>query len=437
MASIELHPTRERAAGQRSNVRQSNIPSAYAQGYRRTAELSGCLVDFVVQLLPTPEELAIKEDVRKLLERLIRTIEPQSRLLSFGSTANGFGLRNSDMDLCCLIDCDVVPTSASDMVTSLGLLLERETKFQVKPLPHARIPIIKLSLEPSQGLPYGIACDIGFENRLALENTRLLLSYATIDPMRVRTLVLFLKVWSKRRRINSPYVGTLSSYGYVLLVLYFLVHVKNPPVLPNLQQMPPLRPMSYVETHLNDHNIWFFDDIDFLRKSWSSANLDNVAELLIEFFRYFAREFPFNTGVASVRTGLMKKEAKGWSNESDLINIRDCNRLCVEDPFEITYNVARTVTKDGLFLIRGEFMRASKILTSKYESPVTVLSHLCEEREDAQAPFPSESQPSQIRLSTTQTVSAPSFLPVPSLPSSFPGQLEFTRADAQFATVAN
>jgi len=72
------------------------------------------------------------------------------------------------------------------------------------------------------------------------------------------------KVWSKRRcvfcqrspiwhplmfhyrKINAPYKGTLSSYGYVLLVIYFLVHVKNPPVLPNLQQMPPLRPISPV-----------------------------------------------------------------------------------------------------------------------------------------------------------------------------------------------
>ena len=59
------------------------------------AELSQCLIDFVVQLLPTQEEMAVKEDVRKLLERLIHTIEPESRLLSFGSTANGFSLRNS------------------------------------------------------------------------------------------------------------------------------------------------------------------------------------------------------------------------------------------------------------------------------------------------------------------------------------------------------
>jgi hypothetical protein len=66
-----------------------------------------------------------------------------------------------------------------------------ETKFHVKPLPHARIPIVKLSLDPSPALPLGIACDIGFENRLALENTRLLYCYAVIDPTRLRTLVLF------------------------------------------------------------------------------------------------------------------------------------------------------------------------------------------------------------------------------------------------------
>jgi len=60
-----------------------------------TTNLSRDLHNFVLQLLPTAEEMAVKEDVRKLLERLIRTIEPDSRLLSFGSTANGFSLRNS------------------------------------------------------------------------------------------------------------------------------------------------------------------------------------------------------------------------------------------------------------------------------------------------------------------------------------------------------
>ncbi|KAF9480270.1 hypothetical protein BDN70DRAFT_620917 [Pholiota conissans] len=355
-----------------------------ASKQRFVADLSQCLFDFVIQLLPTQEEMAVKEDVRKLLERLIRTIEPDSRLLSFGSTANGFSLRNSDMDLCCLIDSEE-RLAATDLVTMLGDLLERETKFHVKPLPHARIPIVKLSLDPSPGLPLGIACDIGFENRLALENTRLLMCYAMIDPTRVRTMVLFLKVWSKRRKINSPYKGTLSSYGYVLLVIYFLVHVKNPPVLPNLQQMPPLRPISKEDTHLNGHNLWFFDDIDLLRQRWHSENVDTVAELLIDFFRYYSRDFSYNTGVASIRAGLLKKDSKGWQNELSSARFNDArerNRLCIEDPFETDYNVARCVTKDGLYTIRGEFMRAVRILQTRPERAIVALADLCEERKD-------------------------------------------------------
>ncbi|KAH0834060.1 hypothetical protein J3R83DRAFT_11344 [Lanmaoa asiatica] len=390
-------------------VHTQNQRSRHASKHRFfIVELSQALFDFVIQLLPTPEEMAVKEDVRKLLERLIRTIEPGSHLLSFGSTANGFSLRNSDMDLCCLIDSHE-RLSASDLVTMLGDLLERETKFHVKPLPHARIPIVKLSLDPSPGLPSGIACDIGFENRLALENTRLLMCYAMIDPTRVRTLVLF------RKKINSPYQGTLSSYGYVLLVIYFLVHVKNPPVLPNLQQMPPLRPISQVstehrpnshthpvqeDTHIGGYNTWFFDDIELLCQRWQSSNTESVAELLIDFFRYYSRDFSYNTGVASIRAGLLKKDSKGWQNDlsnSKFNDARERNRFCIEDPFETDFNVARCVTKEGLYQIRGEFMRASRILAMRPRA-ILALSQLCEEKAvPSQGPFSAGTSPMQSR----------------------------------------
>lgn len=190
------------------------------------------------------------------------------------------------MDLCCLSK-EAAPRPASELVELLGSLIERgtvtqgsqaisrhlwtdplsvlcsatETTFHVKMLPRARIPIIKLTMPPTPTVPFGMACDIGFENRLALENTRLLLTYAMIDS-RLRIVVLFrecslfaragpvpgficmntqltplhlvctVKVWTKRRKINNPYRGTLSSYGFVLLVIHFLAQVKTPAVLP-------------------------------------------------------------------------------------------------------------------------------------------------------------------------------------------------------------
>ncbi|KNZ62549.1 hypothetical protein VP01_1256g5 [Puccinia sorghi] len=296
------------------------------------------------------------------------------------------------------------PTPA-EMVMILGKLIQEETAFTVKMLPKARIPIIKLSLPPSLGQPFGLSCDIGFENRLALENTRLLLTYAMVDP-RMRTMVLFLKVWSKRRRINDPYLGTLSSYGYVLLVIYYLVNGRKAPVLPNLQQLPPPRVTSPEESVYEGHDIYFFDDLDALPRFWVGMNRENVGELLIEFFRFFSSSFRYTHDVISVRTpgGLLSKESKGWMHDiieeskdgrGGFLKI-DLNRLCIEDPFQTNYNVARTVTRDGLFTvgalrsliflpslqIRGEFMRAVRVLSTRTDRLDVMIRELCEERQE-------------------------------------------------------
>ncbi|ODN96431.1 hypothetical protein L198_04145 [Cryptococcus wingfieldii CBS 7118] len=312
----------------------------------------------------------------------------------------------ADMDLVVLIDDSGAKLDPGNFVESMAVLLERETNFNVKPLPRARIPILKLELAPSSALPFGIACDIGIENRLAIENTRLLLTYATIDPARVRTLVLFLKVWSKRRRINSPYRGTLSSYGFTLMVLYFLVHVKQPPVLPNLQRIMPMRPLEEDEVMLEGRNVYFFDDVETLRREWSSVNFESVGELLVDFFRYFSHDFQFNNSVLSLRAGQLTKESKGWVNDIDVGGLnemaRDRNRLCIEDPFEISYNVARTVTKDGLYTIRGEFMRATRILTQRPDRAVLALAELCREREDELQRAPRSSSPAPRALSANR-----------------------------------
>lgn len=182
------------------------------------------------------------------------------------------------------------------------------------------------------------------------------------------------KVWTKRRKLNSPYTGTLSSYGYTLLMIFFLSHVKRPVVLPNLQQIPPSATSTRsANVTLNGNNIYFYDDVATLRKEWSSSNTENVGELLIDFFRYFSKEYVYSKDVISIRTegGLLSKDGNVWSSE-----------LCIEDPFQSGYNVARTVTRDGLYTIRGEFMRASRILTSRSDRGSHVIDELCEERED-------------------------------------------------------
>ena len=79
--------------------------------------------------------------------------------------------------------------------------------------------------------------DITINNHLALINTKMLREYATIDP-RMRHLVLLVKYWAKRRKVNDAYVGTLSSYAYALMCIAHLQR-RVPPVLPVLHEMPP------------------------------------------------------------------------------------------------------------------------------------------------------------------------------------------------------
>lgn len=65
------------------------------------------------------------------------------------------------------------------------------------------------------------------------------------------------------------------------MVLYFLVHVKQPPVLPNLQRIMPMRPLEEEEVMLEGRNVYFFDDVETLRREWSSVNFESVGELYV------------------------------------------------------------------------------------------------------------------------------------------------------------
>ena len=49
-------------------------------------------------------------------------------------------------------------------------------------------------------------------------------------------------------------------------------------------------------------------------------NTDPVWNRLIDFFRYYSRDFMYNNGVASIRAGLLKKDSKGWQNDVCIVH---------------------------------------------------------------------------------------------------------------------
>lgn len=229
---------------------------------------------------------------------------------------------------------------------------------------------------PKSGV--GIQCDVNFFNPLGLFNTKLLRCYSKCDP-RVRPMILFVKAWAKRRKINSSYYGTLNSYGYVLMVLHYLINVARPSVLPNLQLTATALGMP--ATTVDGWEVRFLNDEDKITAiaanggftQGGNQNHDPIGVLLLGFFRYYAtthREgFVWMQDVLSLRSpgGIRRKAEKGWTGakieQGDNNNtVRQRYLFAIEDPFELSHNVARTVTHKGIIAIRDEFRRAWRIL---------------------------------------------------------------------------
>lgn len=194
----------------------------------------------------------------------------------------------------------------------------------------------------------GVQCDINFSAHLGLQNTLLLRCYSHTDP-RVRPLILFVKHWAKIRGINTPYRGTLSSYGYVLMVLHYLVNVAQPFVCPNLQQLAKPAPEGLSPEEIEEtltcrgHDVRFWRDEEEIKglamTNLLNQNKESIGHLLRGFFEYYAqnnfmstvpcRGFDWGRDVLSIRTpsGLRSKQDKGWTGARTVLEVRDLEAM--------------------------------------------------------------------------------------------------------------
>lgn len=222
----------------------------------------------------------------------------------------------------------------------------------------------------------GIQCDINLSNFVALENSHLLRTYARFDQ-RVKDLGTFVKIWAKARDINCPYRGTLSSYGYILMVLHYLMNVAKPPVIPNLQYVitcddswHPDRPIPLVDG-FDVRFVQHPQAIQQLHEEMASMkNKESFGSLLRGFFMYYGTHqgFHWMRDVISIRTngGIVDKKSKGWTatgfEQGETKGVRVRYIVAIEDPFEIEHNIGRTVGHTGVVRIRNEFRRAWDII---------------------------------------------------------------------------
>uniref|UniRef100_A0AAV1UIW7 CCHC-type domain-containing protein n=1 Tax=Peronospora matthiolae TaxID=2874970 RepID=A0AAV1UIW7_9STRA len=308
------------------------------------------------QLEPTRAEVAAKRAVRRCVQHLLQQQWPTCRVLPFGSSESNLGFGGCDVDLAIYFhDGHVDALGELPLAQRVELLTtarERLSRtFQVQAFVRsARVPVLKL-WDPKRE----VACDVCVGGASALLNTALLKYYAQADP-RVRPLVFAVKYWAKQRGINDAVNGTLSSYGYTLLLIFYLqsryADMELPAVHAAFQDVQSQTTVCGLLEQLQSMPL-----ID-VSSTFGTSDMNSVGALLAGFFDFYAHRFNFELDVVSIRVGSALLKTTKWSHAVSW-------RLSIEDPFEVAHDVGRAVFhRKGQDLIRSEFKRASDLVSA-------------------------------------------------------------------------
>ena len=310
--------------------------------------------------IPDGRRNMIRDELIDYLHQKISSKIPNCDLLKYGSCSNGFELISSDIDLCLLVDIrsglkdkkfmkiltEVIGEYKTKELCELIILsnicdvLENERVHDLEKIEGARVRIIsfKTPTEPS------FSVDICVNRRIVLENTRLLKCYSLIDP-RVPRLGVIIKLWAKAQAISDPKNGTLSSYAYVLLTIYYFQHIPHR-ILPSLQEG------NLKKKVIDGFDCSFNDDLRSFGEL-QHENSDDEGTLLLGFFAFYSN-FDWMNNSIDIRSSKFVEKPQKY--ESLIISI--------QDPFEIERNLGDVVNRGAADKIINCFKKAYMELVS-------------------------------------------------------------------------
>nr|XP_020023047.1 terminal uridylyltransferase 4 isoform X6 [Castor canadensis] len=306
------------------------------------------------ELSPPFSEQHNREQILIGLEKFIqREYDEKARLCLFGSSKNGFGFRDSDLDICMTLEGheNAEKLNCKEIIENLAKILKRHPGLRnILPITTAKVPIVKFEHRRS-----GLEGDISLYNTLAQHNTRMLATYAAIDP-RVQYLGYTMKVFAKRCDIGDASRGSLSSYAYILMVLYFLQQ-RKPPVIPVLQEI--FDGKQIPQRMVDGWNAFFFDKTEELKKRLPSLgkNTESLGELWLGLLRFYTEEFDFKEYVISIRQKkLLTTFEKQWTSKC----------IAIEDPFDLNHNLGAGVSRKMTNFIMKAFINGRKLFGTPF-----------------------------------------------------------------------
>ncbi|XP_065174670.1 terminal uridylyltransferase 7-like isoform X2 [Sycon ciliatum] len=319
---------------------EDGAPLAFQQPLHDLSELPPGYLEFLSHFIQQyHDNTAISEagmerrmQLVKNLQQHLRVHIPDATLQVFGSLRAGICLPNSDIDLSfyskALFSRTVLPQAIIRKVgTALMNFPDDYCDVSCVANKFVRVPLCKIKVREQ-----GIRIDISCNNEMGVLNSSMIATYCKVDN-RVAPLAMMIKSIAKLCSIANSKQGSLSSYTYIVMLIYYLQRT-SPAVVPNLYQLYNKEEHSQKPTRmLGTFDTYFFEDIDRLGEVWQGhgQNKESLAELLFGFFKFYA-EFDFANVVITPRldeTVLLKDSP--FAVTSSLMNI--------EDPFRQTFNL--------------------------------------------------------------------------------------------------
>ena len=291
-----------------------------------------------------------------MLEGALQEAYPNSKINMYGSSVNGFGTHNCDLDLHFHVPLCDIPSGLPEksLKVSGNSSLEIETIIakdvamiiqkcivdciNVRTIINNRFALVKFQHKSS-----GIICDLSMHNEMAVINTEYLVFLSNIFPPLV-PLVYFVRCWMKHHSLSvsgNRSGSSLSNYTVTLLVVFFLQNTKRIESLDNMRNLHELCHTDLVRS-------W---NCSFPKTSKNSElflgvnKVNDLKDLISDFF-YFYSNMNFADNVLNLHTGqisVLKSEQSNGSFKCNTHNYFKGGALNVKDPFELTRNVAGNV----------------------------------------------------------------------------------------------
>ncbi|KNC81312.1 hypothetical protein SARC_06362 [Sphaeroforma arctica JP610] len=303
---------------------------------------------------------AARQTICEEVTAMLQGVAPGCSIELFGSTVNNLGGCWCDVDMCLLLPKELHSSDYSELMTSIVGVMKRAGCRNVGKH-QAKCPVVRFTYGE-----HNLACDLSFENRLAIKNSELMKSFADCDD-RVRPIMYALKAWRVSRNVQ------ITSYALMVMALRYLI---DRGTLDPVQQ-----PSEEAGAEVVDNwNISYKPlDVDDARNDRTSCT-----ELLYRLFMYL-HTYDYANRVLTINASLntqlyfpphIKKSAMVESFEGavDGLKVMRGGNICVQDPFELSHNLTASVRSENHRHFIDELARALRIMESYATLPDSEMS---------------------------------------------------------------